>query len=297
MKANTNASAQFWKSAEPNFDYGSLYQSVILPHGGILMKRIVSTFLLCVIFLCPPFMPLPSWADGASVLRCGEYSYTLQQDGSAEIVEYTGNPEALELPASLDGHPVTSIGDGAFQNGNRIQSITIPDSIVTVGSNPFSSCAALEKLFVSPEHKTLAVIDGVLFSKPDQRLVCFPAELFTNFYSVPDGTMLIGDRAFFHSKHLVTVTIPGSVLKIGESAFSVCLYLEKVILSDGVREIGAYAFHLCEKLQNVKLPESITDIGRYAFLGCYKLSELSFPRSSTAIGEGAFLQVPLQQGG
>ena len=253
------------------------------------MKRIVSAFLLCVIFLCPP-----SWADGASVLRCGEYSYTLQQDGSAEIVEYTGNPEALDLPAFLDGHPVTSIGDGAFQNGNRIQSITIPDSLVTVGSNPFSSCAALEKLFVSPKHKTLAVIDGVLFSKPDHRLVCFPAELFTNFYSVPDGTTLISDTAFFHSKHLLTVTIPASVSKIGESAFSACLYLEKVILSDGVREIGDYAFHLCERLQSVKLPESITDIGRYAFLGCYKLSELSFSRNSTVIGEGAFLQVPLQ---
>ena len=204
--------------------------------------------------------------------------------------------DCTELTNITIPNSVTSIGDGAFYSCTGLTSITIPDSIVTVGINPFASCNDLENLIVSEQHSTLAVVDGVLFSKPDARLVCFPAELFTNFYTVPAGTKEIGERAFFNSKHLVTVTIPESVSRIGESAFSVCPYLEKAILSDGVAEIGDYAFHLCENLQSVKLPGSVTAIGRYAFLGCYQLTDLTIPKNP-AVGEGAFLQVPLQSGG
>ena len=260
------------------------------------MRRIVSALLFCSFLLVSSGVLPVAWAEDAAEFTSGEYTCALLPDGSAEIVRHTGNEKSLVIPASLDGHTVTSIGDCAFENGKGIQSITIPDSIVTVGINPFASCNDLENLIVSEQHSTLAVVDGVLFSKPDARLVCFPAELFTNFYTVPAGTKEIGERAFFNSKHLVTVTIPESVSRIGESAFSVCPYLEKAFLSDGVAEIGDYAFHLCENLQSVKLPGSVTAIGRYAFLGCYQLTDLTIPKN-TAVGEGAFLQVPLQSGG
>lgn len=260
------------------------------------MKKQILTLLLCVVFLLPTSGFSEVFADDASVFQCENFSYALRQDGSAEIVKAVGS-EALVIPSSLDGHPVVAIRSGAFENGRGIQSISLPDSILELEGNPFSSCSTLEKLLVSPEHSTLAVVDGVLFSKADKRLVCFPAELFTNFYTVPDGTEEIGEKAFFNSKHLVSVTVPGSVSRIGESAFSACPYLETAVLSGGVEEIGDYAFHLCENLRRVTVPDSVTVSGRFAFLGCYKLTDLTLPKNIPAIGEGAFLQVPLQQGG
>ena len=256
------------------------------------MRRLISAFLFCALLLFPAGMLPAAQADDAAVFTSGEYSCTLLPDGSAEIVKVTAHRESVELPSSLEGYTISAIGDCAFENGKGIKSITIPDSIQTVGINPFSSCSTLEKIFVSPTHPTLAVVDGVLFSKPDSRLVCFPVELFTNYYTVPDGIREIGSRAFFNSEHLVSITIPESVKLIGESAFSVCSYLENVNILGGVTKIGDYAFHLCERLLSVKLADSVTEIGRYAFLGCRKLNDLTVPQSVTDIGEGAFLQVP-----
>jgi hypothetical protein len=259
------------------------------------MKKLISLFLLCS---CMLFLSLPVFAEGRDqqILFSGDYGYILLPDGSAEIIQHSGGHESEMIPPELDGHTVTTIGDYAFENGKGIKSISIPDTIISLGANPFAFCPDLVSIWISPEHPTLTVKDGVLIDKTDHRLICFPAELFTNFYTVPSEVEIIGERAFFNSQHLVTITIPENVKRIAESAFSVCVYLEKVTLLGGVEEIGDYAFHLCERLQSVTLSDSVTKIGRYAFLGCTKLKDLTIPEHTKDIGEGAFLQVPNQGG-
>ena len=106
---------------------------------------------------------------------CAEYRYTLREDGTAEIIEYTGNVEELEVPEELDGKRVTGIGGRAFSNCYRLISVTLPDSVIEVGENPFWGCDDLTDIRVSPDSPALAVIDGVLFSKQDKRLVCYPS--------------------------------------------------------------------------------------------------------------------------
>ena len=257
----------------------------------VCFRKWLSGILACLLLL---LLTSPVLAETTSqeVRSSGGYDYILLEDGTAKIIRHSGGEKELVIPSVLDGYPVTAIGDCAFENAGSIESITIPNSVVELGINPFSSCRRLKEILVSPAHSTLTVEEGVLFSKPDSRLVCFPVELFTNFYTVPGWVREIGSRAFFNSKHLVSITIPDSVKLIGESAFSVCSYLEKVEILGGVSKIGDYAFHLCERLKSVKLADSVTEIGRYAFLGCRKLNDLIIPQSVTDIGEGAFLQVP-----
>ena len=79
---------------------------------------------------------------------------------------YCESLTALELPGSL-----TSIGDGAFARCKKLYSIELPESIASIGGNPFSGCERLTSIRVSLDHPYLATIDGVLFSKPDRRLV------------------------------------------------------------------------------------------------------------------------------
>ena len=257
----------------------------------VCFRKWLSGILACLLLL---LLTSPVLAETTSqeVRSSGGYDYVLLEDGTAKIIRHSGGEKELVIPSVLDSYPVTAIGDCAFENADGIESITIPDSVVELGINPFSSCSRLKEILVSPAHSTLTLEEGVLFSKPDGRLVCFPVELFTNFYTVPGWVQESGSRAFFNSKHLVSITIPESVKLIGESAFSVCSYLEKVIILGGVSKIGDYAFHLCERLQSVKLADSVTEIGRYAFLGCRKLNDLIIPQTVTDIGEGAFLQVP-----
>ena len=139
------------------------------------MKKLFA-LLLCLTLCAGLFAAgAPAFAEEAErkTFISGSFEYALLDDGTAEVTKYKGYAEALTIPDALDGHAVTSIG-----------------------ANPFSSCDKLTEIKVSPDHPTLAVIDGVLFSKTDKRLVCYPCALTATSYSIPLGIKVIGEEAF-----------------------------------------------------------------------------------------------------
>ncbi len=106
---------------------------------------------------------------------------------------------------------VTRIGSHAFEKCRKLASVTLPDSITEMGDNPFLACLKLTDIHVSPSHPYLEVIDGVLFSKPDKRLICYPRALAAKEYTVPDGTVIIGENAFGTVPALKQLFVPSSV--------------------------------------------------------------------------------------
>lgn len=101
----------------------------------------------------------------------GDYKYFLQYDGTAQIVGYTSANKQVIIPDQLDGHKVTSIGVGVFNNCRNL-SISIPDSVNDIDSNPFLFDDDIN-IIISRNHPYLVVNDGVLFSKPDKRSMSF----------------------------------------------------------------------------------------------------------------------------
>ena len=97
---------------------------------------------------------------------------------------------------------VTGIGDRAFYSCGNLAGVTIPDSVADVGANPFVCCDELREIGVSPDHPYLEITDGVLFSKPDKRLICYPCAFAAPDYTVPGGTRNIGGSAFVYSTSL-----------------------------------------------------------------------------------------------
>jgi hypothetical protein len=73
----------------------------------------------------------------------GDYKY-ITVDTSATITDYTGQGGAVAIPTTIDGLPVTGIGDLAFSNKTNITSVTIPSSVNSIGSSAFSNCTALK---------------------------------------------------------------------------------------------------------------------------------------------------------
>lgn len=69
---------------------------------------------------------------------------------------------------------LASIGDYAFSYCNSLKNVVIPDSVTTIGENPFKKCKDLASIMISPDHPTLATINGVLFDKTDKRLIWYP---------------------------------------------------------------------------------------------------------------------------
>ena len=73
----------------------------------------------------------------------GDYRYTLQPDGTAAIVKYTGSASILSIPDTLDGYAVTAIGNEAFRSCESLKNITIPDSVTSIAHSAFSACESL----------------------------------------------------------------------------------------------------------------------------------------------------------
>ena len=157
---------------------------------------------------------------------------------------------------------VTYIGDYAFSSCSSLTSITLSEGITYIGSNPFTGCEDIV-LKVSSDHPYLSVIDGVLFSKPDKRLIRCTNTRST--YTVPDGTKIIGGSAFYNCSDLMRITLPDSLISIEIGAFQNCKSLISITLPDGVTSIGNNAFFDCNSLISITLPDTVTNIGDNAF--------------------------------
>ncbi len=69
----------------------------------------------------------------ASAETYGDYEYTFLEDGTVEISKYIGSDEVLVIPSEIDGYKVSAIGWYAFRDCSSITSVTIPDSVTSIG--------------------------------------------------------------------------------------------------------------------------------------------------------------------
>ncbi len=220
-------------------------------------------------------------AEDSNEYVCDDWWYTLQDDGTAEIFLYESGEKDVTIPETLDGHPVTAIADSEYVFFN-VESIVIPDSLIRIGGNPFAECDVKE-IRVSPEHPTLAVIDGILYEKTEKRLVCCPSGLAYESVDIPQGIRIIGSSSFSGCYDLKSITIPDSVTTIGAWAFTSCRALEDIELPDSLTAIGDYAFNWCESLESISIPDSVADIGANPFTVCPKLTSIRVSPDSPAL--------------
>ena len=112
-----------------------------------------------------------------------DYEYTVS-DGKATVDGYNGNEISLEIPSTLGGYPVTSIGNCAFYGCESLTSITIPDGVTSIEESAFFGCSRLTSI------------------------------------TIPERVTSIEEFAFYLCERLTSITIPRSVISIGDDAFS-----------------------------------------------------------------------------
>jgi hypothetical protein len=165
----------------------------------------------------------------------------------------------IKLPESL-----TTIGARAFGNCNSLESITIPSGVNYIAPMAFYT-GTLTDISVEEGNDTYQVVDGVLFDKANKTLHTYPDKKSGDSYIVPEGTIAIGESAFFTCYNLKSVTLPGSLTAIGINAFYSCGNMTGIELPNSLTVIGSGAFSYSNQMQNIIIPKSVTGIGYGAF--------------------------------
>ena len=142
---------------------------------------------------------------------------------------------------------VRYIGDRAFGRIEDLASVTLENGEIWLGDNPWEACPRLTTINVTPEHPTLFVSGGALYSKPDKRLVCVPGGTAGDLV-IPQGIVIIGELAADECVSLTSVTVPNSVTSVEFRAFSDCAGLTSVTIPAEVTNINWRAFDNCPNL-------------------------------------------------
>ncbi len=214
-----------------------------------------------------------------------------QVDSQYYVTGYNGSFENVVIPTTYRSINVVGIVDYAFSNCTSLTSVTIPNSISSIGKFAFANCTSLVTV---TNYSNFTIISESAFSG------CSSLEDFT----IPSGVTHIGISAFQNCSNLANITIPNGVETIGESAFSGCTSLFTIAISDSVTSIGDSAFSACPVKsasmptnaishvpQNVLETVVITSgesIGDKAFYNCTSLISITISNSVTSINTTAF---------
>jgi hypothetical protein len=211
------------------------------------------------------------WTQFTTILEEGTFMkdgilYSINDDaGTVSVVTkdgvYTGH---VDVPATVTNggvtYTVTKIGSLAFSreldNGTHygaLTSITLPNSITSIGNNAFDGCGNLTSI------------------------------------TIPNSIKSIANETFKGCVNMTSVIFPDSLESIGEDAFSGCVKLTSVTLPNSLKTIGKCAFMECETLTFVTIPNSVTYIGWSAFMGCSSLASVILPGSITHLGATNFV--------
>ncbi len=192
------------------------------------------------------------------------YTFTLLTDGTYEISVNDINklPDDIVIPREYDGVLVTRIANDTFnadKGRNQFDSITIPDTIKSIGENAFF-CCVINDVYVYDLENWLSIDFESYGSYPHRQITYISTLHILNS----------------NGKELTEVIIPENITSIGYMAFSLCHSLETVFIHNEVTKIDYNAFDYCSNLTNVIIGNKVTCIGDYAFDGCTKLKAVYY---------------------
>ena len=229
--------------------------------------------------------------------------YTIGENNTAELTsrkKVVSGVFAIPGQVEFNGknYDVTSIGNEAFKGSNYLTSVTIPNSVNSIGYNAFYECNGLATI-VSEIEKPFGI--GSIASTSVTLIVPVgtkDAYQSTLGWSSFMNTVEVGEGGFAGCKFV----IDGIYYTIGENnaaeltsrkksisgAYTIPNHVELNGKKYDVTSIGEYAFSKCSSLTSITIPNSVTSIGERAFWECSGLTSVTIPNSVTSISERAF---------
>ncbi len=143
--------------------------------------------------------------------------YDLDENGRAIITGGHGDGRYLIIPEEIDGNQVVGIKPFAFNDRKSIVSVSMPDTLLTIGENAFRDCTSLKAIKLSQNLKEIG------FSAFNRCSSLMEVE-------IPASVEKMASSAFYDCSSLSSAVFLGEQCEMGESVFSGCTNLEKAVL-------------------------------------------------------------------
>ena len=278
------------------------------------MKKLLWVLILLL-------LPLTALAEDAESRRDGAFFYQIA-DGEAiltgcdwdamqadSLYMFAEPPVSLEIPATLGGYPVTSIGGWVFcsLDGSPVDApfeVVLPEGLRALDADAFADCYYAAKvtlpatLEIIPEDCFDRISAEIEFPNGNPRYSCENGFLIDNttqtlLYTAPSshGNPLPAVRRLGDCSLANWLwdddddpVLPDTLESVGSYIFYDC-GVTRVTFPDGITELSPYTFY-CTDLQEVHLPASLREIPDYCFWNC-QLIALTIPDGVTRIGAHA----------
>ncbi|KAK8845256.1 hypothetical protein M9Y10_021449 [Tritrichomonas musculus] len=209
------------------------------------------------------------WYANATIIRSVTIHEGITTIGSYSFYMFS-NFETITIPQSI-----ISIRPCVFSNCTKMTSFQIPKTITILERGLFVGCSSLVSINI---HENVSQIESKVFAS------CTSMETFL----LPEGLEMLGSYAFYQCSKLKSISIPEKITIIEASLFRECSMLDSYVFKGNITEIHSYSFCECYQLQNISLHESLTEIGEYAFYNCHGLLSISIPEKVTKIDNNVF---------
>ena len=200
------------------------------------------------------------------------FEYELSENDTVEIKYYSGAFFLLNIPETIGGKPVTSIGGRLLSENDKkhniikwfITSVHLPDTVEEIHISAFYGCTNLRTINIPAK---LKFAGARILSRTKVRSLVFP-EGITEIGCGYDDDMGCPEciLSFADMNYLSDVVFPESLKKIGNNAFSGCSSLKKITLPNGIEEMGFGAFQ-DSGLTQANIPKSLVKNCGCAFRG------------------------------
>ena len=199
-----------------------------------MKKRVLSLFMaftLCAGLIVPaaatPIEESQWISSYGGQYTSGGWSYDLKDDGTAVLRLSAITPSlavngTLTLPASLDGHKVTEVGD-----------------YFAAGSSPLHQTGSFSKLVIPEGYTSLGM--------------CAFADFSLESVTLP-STLTYIDSNCFRQTNLKTVDFPASLAQMGGSVFDGCKMLENVTVRNPELELFLFGAKESPVLSTITCP-------------------------------------------
>ena len=209
---------------------------------------------------------------------CTKLSTIVGLSSNLLSIEEYAFKDCANLQTSFQLSHIETLGAGAFYYCKSIPSISLTNNniLTTINHDTFCGCRNLTSITIP---NSVTSIGNFAFDRCSLTSITIPNSIDT-----------VGTNVFSNNKELVQVNFePNSSLTyISSGMFSNCSRLSSITLPNSITRIDYDAFDYCSSLTDITIPNSVTSIGNYAFEYCKNLTSITLPASITNIGTGVF---------